>query len=297
MHRCVVVSGTGRAGALGLFLGLMIWLHGAVAFTAEPLSPCALAANRSGTALYIAATTGQRVLRLDPATRSVVATIPMPATPSGLALSADDSRLFVTCAAPQSTVCVVDTATDRVMTSWPAGHTAMAPVLSPDGRTLYVCLRFNDAVGFLDLASGKELRRVNVRREPVAAALTRDGRDLLVANHLHHGRADADRVGAVVSVVDTASGEVVKELVLPNGSGVLQDVRVSPDGRYAVVTHILARHQLPTTQLERGWMNTNAATLIDLERMEIVNTVLLDSPERGARTPGARPGPRTGRPW
>jgi cytochrome c peroxidase len=65
----------------------------------------------------------------------------------------------------------------------------------------------------------------------------------------------------------------------------LQDIRVSPDGKYAVVTHTLARYALPATQLDRGWMHTNAKTIIALDRLEILNTVLLDDVDRGAANP------------
>jgi DNA-binding beta-propeller fold protein YncE len=92
-------------------------------------------------------------------------------------------------------------------------------------------------------------------------------------------------VAAVVSVIDTAARKVIKELSLPDGSGLLNDLRVSPDGKYAVVSHILPHFRLPATQLDRGWMNSNAATIIDLARMEIVNTVLLDNIDRGAADP------------
>ena len=249
------------------------------------LSPTALVATKDGRALFIAGATGNRVLRFDTAEQRVVAAIPMPAPPLGLALSADGEQLFVTCAAPESKVCVVGVAKNRVTTTMPAGHTAMAPVPSPDGQTLYVCNRFNDDVSFLDLGTKKERLRVKVRREPVAAALTAEGRFLLVANHLPSGPADADEVSAVISVIDTAAGKVVKELRLPNGSGSLQDLRVSPDGKFAVVSHILSRFHLPTTQLDRGWMNTNAKTIIDLARMEVLNTVLLDNVDSGAANP------------
>ena len=267
-------------------LGLGVVAGATVGVSQESwLSPTALVATRDGAALYIACATGDRVLRFDTATRSVTASIPVPEPPLGLALSADQTKLFVTCAAPQSRVCVVDLAQARVTASYPAGHTAMAPVLSPDGRTLYVCNRFEDSVQVIDLELQEPARTVKVQREPVAADLTPDGRFLLVANLLHQGRADADHVAAVVSVVDTASGQVVKELTLPNGSGVLKDLRISPDGRYAAVSHILARYTLPTTQLDRGWMSTNAKTLIDLARLEIVNTVLLDNVDSGAANP------------
>ena len=51
---------------------------------------------------------------------------------------------------------------------------------------------------------------------------------------------------------------------------------ISPDGKYVYATHILARYQMPTTQLERGWMNTNALSIIDVEARKLLNTVLLD---------------------
>jgi DNA-binding beta-propeller fold protein YncE/mono/diheme cytochrome c family protein len=94
-----------------------------------------------------------------------------------------------------------------------------------------------------------------------------------------------DYVAAVVSVIDLAAGKVVKELQLPNGSGSLKDIRVSPDGTYAVVTHLLAQFNRPTTHIYRGWMNANVLTIIDLARMEVMHTVLLDDAESGAANP------------
>jgi YVTN family beta-propeller protein len=257
----------------------------AVNLSPTPLSPAVLAHAHDGQRVFVSCATGERVLSVDLASRKIVATYPMPAPPTGLALAPDGTRLFVTCAAPESKVAIVDLAKGKVAATLPAGHTAMAPVISPDGKTLYVCNRFDDDVSFLNVATKKEICRVKVAREPVAAALTKDGKFLLVANLLHQGAADADRVAAVVSVIDTATAKVVQELKLPNGSGSLNDIAVSPDGKHAVVTHILSRFHLPTTQLDRGWMNTNAKTIIDLERMEVLNTVLLDSIDRGAANP------------
>lgn len=251
----------------------------------RPLSPIAMTASADGRTIYIACATGDRVQVFDTASRQVIRFIATPPNPTGVALSPDGKNLAITCGAVESPVLLVDTASGRTTTKLQAGHTATAPVWSPDGRTLFVCNRFNDNVSEFNLSTRQEVRRIAVRREPVAAALTRDGRHLLVANLLHTGRADADEVAAVVSVIEAGSGRVTKELKLPNGSGTLNDIRVSPDGKYAVVTHILSRFYLPTTQLDRGWMNTNAGSLIDLERLELLNTVLLDTVDRGAANP------------
>lgn len=248
-------------------------------------SPTALVASPDGQHLYVAGATAGRIAVLATKSLTITARIPVPAAPLGLALTPDGRTLYVTCAAPESTLCVVDTASGRLAAQIPAGHTAMSPVLSPDGRTLYLCNRFNHEVAFVDLAARKTLRRVKVAREPVAAAVTPDGKFLLVANHLQAGRADTEVVAASVSVVDTALGRGIKEIPLPNGSGLLRDVRVSPDGKYAIVTHQVARFHLPTTQVERGWMSTNAVSLIDCRALRLVNTLLLDNVEAGAANP------------
>ncbi|MCX6622796.1 MAG: cell surface protein, partial [Acidobacteria bacterium] len=162
---------------------------------------------------------------------------------------------------------------------------AAGPVVSADGRWLYVANRFDDEIGVIDTGTRKVVRRIRVEREPVSIAEAQGGKVLLVANHLPAGRADADTVAARVSVVDPLEGRVIKTLRLPNGSGQLQDIRVAPGGDYAVVAHVLARFQVPTSQIDRGWMNTNAISVIDVRKLEVVATVLLDGPFGGAANP------------
>lgn len=95
--------------------------------------------------------------------------------------------MYVTCAGTEGEVCAVDVrrgvaednksqvaygrldkgGTIRV------GHTAMAPMLSADGKTLYVCNRFDNDVSVIDLvraesktgapkANGKNIGEVNL---------------------------------------------------------------------------------------------------------------------------------------
>ena len=274
-----------KPSRLSGWLGLVLIFASASVWAGDRLSPAAIVASPDGATVYVACGSDAQVKVVDVLVGQVTASIRVQPNPTGLALSSDGNRLFVTCAGTTSKICMVDLLRGKVIETLTAGHTAMAPVLSPDGKILFVCNQFNDDVSVLEIASGKELRRIPVRREPVAAALTLDGQYLLVANHLPAGRADQPPVAAVVSVIDVAAGRVVKELPLPNGSSSLQDIRISPDGKYAVVTHILGRYAMPTTQLDRGWMNTNAKTIIALDRLEILNTVLLDDVDRGAANP------------
>ena len=251
------------------------------------LSPSALAVSPDGQNLYVACATAKQVLVFNTGQRQITRRLALPGEPSGLVLSPDGTRLFVTCAGPASQVCVMDAASGKVLNTLAAGHTALSPVLSPDEKTLFVCSRFNDAVSAFDLRRGKEESRIQVAREPVSAALTRDSRFLLVANHLPRGRSDLPYVAATVSVIDIAQRKVVKELRLPNGSINLRQICISPDGKYACLTQTVGRFQVPVTHLAQGWVNTSALTLIDLASLEVLNTVLLDDVDRGAANPWA----------
>ncbi|MEA3226888.1 MAG: c-type cytochrome, partial [Planctomycetota bacterium] len=123
--------------------------------------------------------------------------------------------------------------------------------------------------------------------EPVAADIMSDGRRLFVGNHLPHGPANGDSVACNVSVIDTGKLAFEIDIPLPNGSTAIQDVVVSPDGTFVFVSHILARYTVPTTQLERGWINTNAVSIIDARYRTLMETVLLDDVDHGAANPWA----------
>ncbi len=262
-----------------------LWLFAASASSLD-LLPCTLAASKDGR-VYIGCVGTKEVQVFDARTSTVRRHLELPAAPSGLTLSSNGARLFVTCAAPESLVCVLQTSTGRVIQTLAAGHTSLGPVLSRDETLLFVCNRFNDDISVFDWNHGTELCRIPVRREPVSAALTTDGRHLLVANHLPQGRSDAPYVAATITVIDVTARKSVKELRLPNGSFNLRQISVSPDGKYACLPLNVGRFQVPVTQLDRGWVNTSAMTIIDLASFEVFATVLLDDVDRGGANPWA----------
>ena len=45
----------------------------------------------------------------------------------------------------------------------------------------------------------------------------------------------------------------------------IRQTAVSPDGKWAYAVHTVGRTTLPATQLDRGWVNTNALSIIDLK--------------------------------
>ena len=249
------------------------------------LSPSALVVDPSGRLVYVAAETAREILAVEADSGAVLWRLELADPAGGLCLTPDGGRLYATGAAPAGRVFEIDTAAGRILRTLPAGHTPLAPSLSPDGRELYVLNRFDNAVAVFDLREGVQIGLIPVVREPVAAALTPDGRRLIVANLLPAGPANGDYVGSRVSIIDTVNKRIARHIPLPNGSTGVRGVAVSPDGRYAYVVHIQAHFQLVTIQLDRGWMNTNALSIIDPEAQALVYTMVLDEQTLGAANP------------
>ncbi|MCP4450491.1 MAG: cell surface protein [Planctomycetes bacterium] len=249
------------------------------------LSPSAMVASADQDTLIVAESEANRLAFVSQTSGKIVKHVDLPVAPSGLCLSADGRRLYVTGGHENGQVLALNLATGKIESKSPLGHTPTAPVLSLDGKSLYVCQTYNNNVAVIRTRDLKGVVHIPVDREPVAAQLSQDGSRLYVLNLLPSMRADLDYTGAAVSVIDTRKNEVSTSITMPNGTIHLRGICLSPDGQYAYVTHILSRYTVPTSQLQRGWINTNAVTVLDARTARIVNTVLLDDVDNGAANP------------
>jgi YVTN family beta-propeller protein len=251
------------------------------------LGPCALAASHDGDTLYVACADARQVVWVELPGGKINRRVTLPAEPTGMVSTRDGKKLIVTCAAPRSTIAVLDAKSGRVLDTIPAGHTAATAVLNPDGTRLYVCNRFDNDVSVIDLTVGEEIQRIAADREPIAAAITPDGGHVWVANFLPNMRTNVsiiEEVSPVVTVIDTKTHETTA-VYLPSGSNGLRGICISPDGGHAFVTHLLSNFQELPFRLETGWINTNVVSIIDTRRQKLVTTIGLDKLDSGAGNP------------
>ena len=272
-------------------VGALLCIHAAGAaapMESDPALPTPIAVAHYGDdgGMLVLRADGQ--LLLMEASGKVLRSVALGARATGMALRGD--VCYVTTDEPAGQVLVVDVASGEAVRRYRVGHTPTCPVLSRDGKALYVANRFDNTVALLDLATGA-VRVVKVIREPVGLALNEEGSRLFAGNLLPEVRPFLDDenpiIAAEVSVVDTGSGRVLTHIELPNGSQSLRGMALSPDGRHVVVAHLLGNYVVPTMGIEGGAMNRNAISLIDTKELYRAATIVLDEADRGAANPWA----------
>ncbi len=253
------------------------------------VSPEFVAVSKRDSSVFVSGATSQCIINVSPdgaamrmwRVESAFAEN-LPLNPTGIA-AANDGGVYVTCGVQCGELQKYSYTGER-KGAVKVGHSPVSPVITANGKMAYVLNRFANKVSVVDLDSMRITGTIPVLREPFAAALGVNEKYLFVANMLPYCAATNNIVAAAVSVIDVKTHKT-KHILLANGSTGVRGLCASPDGKSIYVTHTMGRFQLPTTQLERGWMNTAALSVFDGETGEYINTVLLDDSNRGAANP------------
>ena len=252
------------------------------------LSPSSLVADQEGKILYVACETAGCIQVFDTGTEKVTARYPVDKV-SQLALAPDQNTLFATAGGFNGVLHEIDLKSGKIVRTLPAGHTPESLVLSADGKTLFYCNRFSRAdqkdVHALDLATGKIKCSAKAIREPATLRLSKDGKTLWVGNHLPLMAANSKHVYTSLCLYNSETLEKLETLDLPSGSFAVRDSAMSADGKSFFISHSVGRFTVPTTHLDRGWINTSTVSVFDTATRKYVNSVLLDDTVQGAANP------------
>jgi YVTN family beta-propeller protein len=131
------------------------------------------------------------------------------------------------------TLSIIDTKTHKIVQTIPAGSTRPSGLrFLPDGKHLvisYIGAKVTDAgaLGIMDLATGKLVKKIPVQAQSERFDITPDGKRAYVAN----------LVGQTVSVVDLEKGVVIDTIASPEKYPF--NVLVSPKGLRAFVANVM----------------------------------------------------------
>lgn len=278
----------GRVGlALGLAMvgGLMVaaW----AANDAPPQayhSPFDVAFSPDGKLLAVSDRTAKALAFVDVASGKVLRQAALSGQPGRIAWSPDASKAYVA-QYESASVAEISAADAKVIRTMPAGTYPLGTALAAKRQLLLVGNTALADVSVIDLASGKEKARIKVQRDPFHIALSPDESLAVVSNLLPAMPASDPQATAALSILDLQKLEKIADIKLPPNTTSIRQTAVSPDGLFAYAVHTVGRTTLPATQLERGWVNTNALSIIDLKKMEVVASVLMDNLAEGAADP------------
>lgn len=200
-------------------------------------------------------------------------------------LETPDGHLWVVSGDAKSSLYELDPDNLTVLSESELGYQPSAIAYNAVTKSLWITQRYNNEIWEVAPGAKEVLCKVKVGREPVDVVPFAGDSFLLVVNNLPEMGALDYPVACGLDIVDATDKQVLKRLILPNGATDVKSVAVDTEGKYAYVTHLLARYQLPTNQVDRGWMSTNALSIVNLQTKELENTVLLDTPQRGAANP------------
>ena len=264
-------------------------LAGLVTASADPgpvyRNPVDCAVDSAGHRAFVALAGPRAIGVVDLHKDVMVAQWPLPDTPNGVAVAPRGDSIAVAIGESTGQIVLLNPANGAVMHRFSAGFSPVSPLFLKDGKVIAVCNQFTDSISLIRVATGELLGKVAVGHQPVSAVTAADGRFLFVGCLIPSQPATAEHVATTVEVIDIESLRRTRSILLPNGSTGLRGMTASPDGKLVFLTHIVGHHQLPANQLERGWMNSNALSVIDTAAATLLGTVLLDDTNLGAANP------------
>lgn len=237
-------------------------------------SPYDVAFSPDGGTLAVSDWTRGELVLAGPVGLAAKQRVALRGNPAGVVWSADGRFVYVA-ERGAGTVAEVDVS-GRVVRRLKVGPWPVAIDLARRHDWLLVTDAAEAAVRVLDRKTGSQKARIDVVRRPCAVALTPNEKLAVVPNSLPAGDASDLRAAAVVSLLDLDKFEVAASITLPLNSVNVCGVAVSGDGKWAYVSHNVARAFRPTDMIELGWINANGLTIIDLVGKKRHATLLLD---------------------
>ncbi|MFU8893902.1 MAG: YncE family protein [Luteolibacter sp.] len=247
-------------------------------------SPLSVAIIPNGSLVAVADATDNSIHILNSEARKSTTCIKLVGRPEGLVWSADGKSIFVGEAGAGS-IAEVDPRRGKILRRITTGRYPSGIAMAHNRGFLLAADRGLNRLDVIDLKNGATLARIPVGTQPGFVAVTPDESLAVVSNLIPSTPATARDHATEITLVDLEKLAAHVSIRLPTGSTNARGIVIDSKGSRAYVVHTIGRFHLPTTQLDRGWVNTNAITIIDLQSATRIATLLLDRITEGAADP------------
>jgi YVTN family beta-propeller protein len=243
---------------------------------ADYYSPFNLTVSQDGKKLYVVAEEGDALLVVDTERRKVIHSIKVGDQPHTVILNKDESRAYVSNQWSDN-VSVIDLSEFEVEDTLKTSGGPAGLALSSDEKYLFAVNSYTSDLSVINLHSKEEEKRLTAGNNPTGIRATPDGSSLFVTSRRTMGRPYDDTVICEMTVVNDKNQRILERRGI-RSAYMMENVEFTPAGDLAIFPLIRPKNNVPTIQVDRGWMMTHGIGIIELKPGGRTVQLLLDEP-------------------
>jgi len=239
-------------------------------------SPFNLAVSDDGRYLYVVAEEADKLLVVDTEKREVIRKIEVGLRPHSVVLSDDGKTAYVSNQWSDN-VSVIELSGFRVTDTLNTGGGPAGLALSSDGKFIYTVNSFSSDISVIDLSSGQEQKRLTAGNNPAGIRINSYGSMLYVTSRRTLSAPFGDTLRCELTIINDRNQRIAERIDVRQAY-MMENVAFTPSGDLALIPMIRPKNNVPTIQIEKGWMMTNGITVIEQKPGGRIVQLLIDEP-------------------
>ena len=172
-------------------------------------------------------------------------------------------------------VYLIDVQTRKVMDSIGVGGGPAGMDLSVDGDLLYVANTYSNNISVVDLNRKIEIKRLHGGNYPTGVATSSNGDFVYVSSQRTVPIEFRAEPLTEVTMLNAVNQRVAERKYF-NSAHIMENIAVTPSGDMTLATLIRPKNNVPSAQIERGWMMNHGVGIILPDGRQV--QLLLDEP-------------------
>lgn len=244
--------------------------------TGKYLSPINLTVSRDGKLLYVVTQDANSLLVVDAVKKTVLKKIAVGKHPHSVVLDKMENKAYVSNQWSDN-ISVVDLDSSKVTGTLLTGNGPAGLSITGDGRYLYAVNSFSSDISVIDLQTGEETNRLSAGNNPTGIQMSPNGGMMYVTSRRAIIAPYGTPIYSELTCVNAESQRVADHKNI-SSAYMMENAAFTPSGDLAMVTLIRPKNNIPTLQVDRGWMMTEGIGVIEQAPDGRTIQLLLDEP-------------------
>lgn len=239
-------------------------------------SPFNMAVSKDGNRLYVVAQEANELMVVDLDKNKVVDHIKVGIHPHSVVLSKSNEFAYVSNQWSDN-ISVISLKTSTVVDTLKTGNGPSGLSLSLNEETLYAVNTFSSDMSVINLSDKAEIKRLPVGNDPTGITISPDGEKIYVTSRRGNIVPYGEPLVSDIAEVNTHRQRVTNMLGVESAY-LMENAAFTPSGDLALMTLIRPKNNVPTIQVEEGWMMNHGIGIIEQTGQKRIVQLLLDEP-------------------